>query len=257
MKKIIAMILVMAMVISVTSCNDSFVKNVLESYMAEEPTEPTAPPSTVATTTTETTAAAVSTGKYMYTLYKGTPNEITLSMDINLDNYFNKSENGLDCFLYLSLATDLGWLIQGKYTADDYFKAVEEDPYQTKIGFENFYTFSYGDHQARFTMKTYEDFPKDFKEPQIREIWVSYCKNDSNYPFFEDGRIAHKDLNLQFDRHYDDVKYYVANGRSACSKDDAILIGYLFWYYSKNAGNSADIQNLLKQFSSLGGYRMP
>ena len=160
MKKILSTILATSLIISATACSNQKDDRIdpttrtTESEMLEtgmsDPNQ-TIDPVNTDPTTSETSETAAPAGKYTYTLYAGTANEVTISMDVNIDDYIIPIQSGGEFLQLGRLASDLGWLEQGQYNWDD----ISTAPSNSNIGYSNWYTFSYGDHRAMFVIDEY------------------------------------------------------------------------------------------------------
>lgn len=258
MKRIISIILATCLIFAVTACNNdnqpTTTTRTTESEMLEtgmsEPNQTIDPVNTDPTTsdTSETTAAPA--GKYTYTLYAGTANEMTISMDINVDDYILPIQSGGEFLQLGRLACDLGWLEQGQYNWDDIVNADAN----SKIGTANWYTFSYGDHRSFFVIDGYSEKMPGTNRSQVFAITFRYLENDSNANYFPDGNNG----GVAFSKHYDSVCYAIGGQNCMCSRDDAIVIAYGLWYYANNPSSSAKFVSTFDQFTtSQGNIELP
>ena len=262
MKKILSTILATSLIISATACSNQKDDRIdpttrtTESEMLEtgmsEPNQ-TIDPVNTDPTTSETSETAAPAGQYTYTLYAGTANEVTISMDVNIDDYIYVGQNGSSLELG-RLASDLGWLEQGQYTWDDVLAAHQANPDETNIGYANWYTFNYGDHRAMFVLDWYEEDMPGVNRSQVYAITFRYLENNSNANFFSDGRNG----GVAFSQHYDLVCYGIGGQHCMCSRDDAIVIAYGLWYYANNPSGSEQFISTFEKFRQpQGNYKLP
>ena len=177
-------------------------------------------------------------GEYTYTLYEGTGYEMTLSMDVDVDDYISAESDGQKYFCLPQLAFDLDWL------ASDQFSAFDDDDELSYCS--NFYYFHDGDFCARIEINRYTDeFLPGSESPQIWLAAVSYHNDDGDetraYYTPEDAASApsHRTTRIMFDKHYDDCGYRLTGLGWHMSYDDIVLLSYLLWAESENPGSSS------------------
>ena len=218
--------------------------------------EPNQTAETLPSETSESEAeTAAPDGMYTYTLYEGTPNEMKISMGVDLDEYIMTNSSGKEVFKWYQLASDLGWLEQGKYTWADIKTA---DPNDSSI-YSNWFDFSYGDHRAIAKIDDYSEDMPGSNYSQIMSIWFSYLENGSSAPFFEDGpqNPSHQGIVLFFEKHYDSVSYSMTGLHCNCSRDDAVVIAYGLWYFANNPDDSSGIRSMFSDFVGSKGFTLP
>ena len=254
--KVVTLAVIASLCASFTACNNNSqiddrtttTTRTTESEMLEtgmsEPNQ-TIDPVNTDPTTSETSETAAPAGKYSYTLYAGTANEVTISMDINIDDYILPIEGGGEFLQLGRLASDLGWLEQGQYDWDDIVNAESG----SNIGSANWYTFSYGDHRAMFVIDGYSEKMPGSNRSQVYAITFRYLENNSNANFFSDGRNG----GVAFSQHYDLVCYAIGGQNCMCSRDDAIVIAYGLWYYANNPSSSEGFVSTFDQFTTPQG----
>lgn len=185
-----------------------------------------------ATTEAETTEAtteatteetpAVNNGSYSYTIYDGI--EVTLPFDI--DDWVITADKGYPGFQAYYLATGCGWVsIDDRddyfyYDCGDYYAYFKlESPYEEECG--------------------YEWATDKFHVYQIKscELWFS-PKGEPDKYYFEAGpaHTEHSCIELIYGMHYSDSEYIYLGSKpnTALSRDDMIMIAYLFTFVSNN-----------------------
>ena len=261
LNKVVTLLVIASLCASFTACNDNpqiddrttVTTRTTESEMGEtgmsEPNQ-TIDPVNTDPTTSETSETAAPAGKYSYTLYAGTANEVTISMDVNIDDYILPIQSGGEFLQLGRLASDLGWLEQGQYNWDDIINAAPG----SNIGTANWYTYSYGDHRAMFVLDSYPEKMPGTDRSQIWAITFSYLENDSNANFFPDGKAG----GVGFAKHYDAVCYAIGGQNCMCSRDDAIVITYGLWFFANNPSDGAPFISVFEQFrTSQGNIELP
>ena len=162
-RKAVSLLLTACFCASAASCGTEPSESTTESTPVTTTSETTTVTTTSETTTetTETEPAGPDFSKSItYNLFPGTIDDMTISMNVNIDEYIT-SDGDKEVFELYRLASDLGWLEKGAYTYDDYIEAVKANPDQTKIGHSNWFEYKYGDHRAVFTISEYiEDIDK-------------------------------------------------------------------------------------------------
>ena len=252
--KTISLALISSMCVSLAACNNE----------PDPTTTETSESVTTSTTATETTTEAPTetepseTGpdfskSYTYSLYTETDHSMTLDMNVNIDDYITKTDDG-EVFELFRLASDLGWLEKGNYTYADYEEAVKEDPNQKKIGKSNWFSFSYGDHRSIFIINENIDDIPDYGRRQVSRISFEYTKNEFSLPFFDDATSnpAHGQAILFFPNHFERICYYVGGQRSMCSRDDAIIIAYSLWAVSNSPDDNTVVTEPFERFRYEG-----
>ena len=184
------------------------------------------PDATTEAETTEETAEAetpaVNNGSYSYTIYDGI--EVTLPFDI--DDWVITADKGYPGFQAYYLATGCGWVsIDDRddyfyYDCGDYYAYFQlESPYEEECG--------------------YEWATDKFHVYQIKscELWFS-PKGEPDKCYFEAGpaHTEKSNIELNFGMHYSDSEYIYLGSKpnTALSRDDMIMIAYLFTYVSNN-----------------------
>jgi len=206
-------------------------------------------------TTDETTAPAAE-GMYTYTIYEGTENEMTLSMGVNIDDYVISNSYTDRFFSIYNMATDLGWLPNGDPNFEVTDSGLVYYSYDNGDGTQTVFTGAYN--------YTDENTPMGF--PQINSYNVHFTPlNDTSvsaYP--EDGLTDnHRSINVITNQHYDDLSYVTLNaGAVAASRDDIVVIAYIFWSASVHPGENCfyycDLANLeTSRTSGNATYTLP
>lgn len=225
-----------------------------------EPTVTTTSELTTTTTTTETTEETTTetepptptplfTKSYTYTLFEDNDDPLTLTMNIDIDDYLKSTENG-EVFELFRLASDLGWLEMGMYTYEDYQAAMAEDPDQQKIGYSNWFTYDYGDHCSVFSIAVWIDDIEEYGEPQLSLATFEYRKNDLLLPYFDDSldNPYHGTVILNFRRHFSLAEYHVESQHCRCSRSDAILLAYSLWCITNSPDDNSSIQDPFESY---------
>lgn len=248
--KTISLVLTASIGAAMASCN---VEPDPTTTTSEQPTATTS--ATTSETTEETTTEATATEteaptptplytrSYSYTLYEDLY-PVSFKMFLNVEDYFTSTEDG-EVFELFKLASDLGWLEKGEYTYADYEEAILENPDQKKIGHSNWYTYSYGDHRAVFSVTEYIEDMADYDERQVSMVTFEYIKNDITIPYFDDAasNTAHNKLVINIKRHFEICDYRMGNLSIRCSREDAIAIAYSLWSYSNSPNTNMPVQN--------------
>ncbi len=163
------------------------------------------------------------TGEYSYTIYEGTDHEMSLSMDINVDDYISE-ENGAEYFNLVQVAYDLGWLGMNRFTAED-----DSDGISYKCPF---FTFRNGDMLTKLSI---EGFPPD------DSLWllnIGWMTEDGSSSYWNDwGRnYSHKGLQVFFPVRDEASDYRLSGYEKNVSYDEIVLISYVLWAQTVEPG---------------------
>ena len=254
MKRIVAGFLAACMLFSVTACGNGSAQSV-EVGSAETMTE-NSEALTDSESNTEIATSPAAEGMYTYTIYEGTENEMTLSMGVNIDDYVISNSYTDRFFSIYNMATDLGWLPNGDPNFEVTDSGLVYYSYDNGDGTQTVFTGAYN--------YTDENTPMGF--PQINSYNVHFTPlNDTSvsaYP--EDGLTDnHRSINVITNQHYDDLSYVTLNaGAVAASRDDIVVIAYIFWSASVHPGENCfyycDLANLeTSRTSGNATYTLP
>ncbi len=172
---------------------------------------------------TEASNSSSNSGKYTYEAYG-----VEVSMDINIDDYIITDDEGLQFFKMLALANDCGW------------QCLDEDSYYTQYVYKN------GDMDVNLRYTYYSEEVGDnntrgfAKQKQIENIEYVFSKSSnyiSRYYDDESENEAHSSLSINFSKHYGDCEYAVP-GEATMSRDDIIIMAYLFYFVKVSAGEN-------------------
>ena len=198
---------------------------------------------TVTETETETetsTEAQQPQGKYTYTIY----GDITISMDINVDDYIIVSDEGQSILSLYRLASDLGWLSLGKYGKDEV--AASDDP---KVYAPDWWSYSNGTLWTVISPSYYGDIMGNEKagydNHQISNYYIQFSTIGEVKPYYShDERTSdpnHNDVSIDIGRHYPDATYLITGYKTLASRDDIVLLAYLFWYMPQHCGEASSL----------------
>jgi len=223
---VVVMVLVVSLCASFTACNGNIGDRVTDPSTRE--TLPgnigavTDPNQTINTMETETTSTTAPTGKYTYTVYAGTQYETTLSMDINIDDYLiDVSWSEAKFFSIGNMMKNLGWYVNGDPKADDNTKVVYD-------------AYLYSDSQAVYRFGDDYGETTSLGAPQMFSFTYHIAPlDDYMSDKYTDADRSTSDnyygIIVQFGKHTDDLSYVsFNNGKVAISRDDAIIIAYVF-----------------------------
>jgi len=191
-------------------------------------------------TADETTAPAAE-GMYTYTIYEGTENEMTLSMDVNIDDYVISNSYTDRFFSIYRLATDLGWLANG-------------DPnYDPSSAAPVFYSYDNGDGTQTVFRGAYnytdENTPMGFPQINSYNVHVSPLDNWQELSYPDGSEERYLGINVITNQHYADLDYITLNaGTVAVSRDDIVIMAYIFWSASVNPGENCFYNCALNNF---------
>lgn len=180
---------------------------------------------TTEATTEEDTSSSTITGKYSYTIYNG----IQISMDTNVDDYVSTTDSGREFFKLYDAAIDLGWTCrdEGTYTKYTY----------DYNGFVIY--FDYWCHKEQ--VKDSPNFENSNQIAGINYLFITEFGTGEGLPSYygEEAytNVLHKDLLIDVGKHYSDVQYAVP-GTGCMSRDDIILVTYLFESVKHNPGEN-------------------
>ncbi len=197
-------------------------------------------------TADETTAPAAE-GMYTYTIYEGTENEMTLSMDVNIDDYIISTSYTDSFFSMGQLAQSLGWLPNGDVNFD-----YDND---TVL----YYSYDYGDGTQMVFRggENYGDSNAYLDLPQIESYSVHLAPSDSYMNCVYSGEIADNLTGITVDigLHYDDLSIVTTNRNLGCaaSRDDIVIIAYIFWSASEHPGENCFYYSPIHESFSAGG----
>jgi len=265
-KKIISFALVSVMTLSLAACGDKKDEpkdtqketgtetgiTTVEKLGTEEPAtvttgfvEPDIDIDSGATITTQTeteteTEAQQPQGKYTYTIY----GDITISMDINVDDYIIVSDEGQSILSLYRLAGDLGWLSLGKYGKDEV--AASDDP---KVYAPGWWSYSNGTLWTVINPSYYGDIMGNEKagydNHQISNYYIQFSTIGEVKPYYShDERTSnpnHNDVSIDIGRHYPDATYLITGYKTLASRDDIVLLAYLFWYMPQHCGEASSL----------------
>lgn len=199
----------------------------------------------------EATTAAPVSGAYTYTVY----GDIQLSMDVNVDDYIFTASDGMKCFRIAQLAYDLGWLGNDEYS--EIYDDIEES-YRP-----SYYTFHDGDLSVRIFLDKYheENLPNTLNG-QVALAGVSYHYDNAgeygDYYTAEDcaSNPSHRSLSVNFAKHYSDCDYCTIGDGWYLSYDDIVVLSYIFWAESINAGNNSLVEaiGIDSDYSSVDAF---
>ena len=259
-RKAVSLLLTACLCASAASCGTEPSESTTESTSVTTASETTTVTTTSETTTetTETEPAGPDFSKSItYNLFPGTIDDMTISMNVNIDEYIT-SDGDKEVFELYRLASDLGWLEKGAYTYDDYIEAVKANPDQTKIGHSNWFEYKYGDHRAVFTISEYIEDIEKFDSRQVSWISFEYLRNDLGMPYFEDSgsNYGHGKVLYGFKKHYDKLCYLVSGQHCVCSREDAIIIAYGLWFFSVNPDDCTVYRDDFKRFNTKKGIQI-
>lgn len=181
-------------------------------------------------TADETTAPAAE-GMYTYTIYEGTENEMTLSMGVNIDDYVISNSYTDRFFSIYRLATDLGWLANG-------------DPnYDPSSSAPVFYSYDNGDGTQTVFRGAYnytdENTPMGFPQINSYNVHISPLGDWQGLSYPDSSEECYLGINVTTSQHYDDLEYITLSaGAVAVSRDDIVVISYIFWSASINSGEN-------------------
>lgn len=209
---------------------------------------------TETTEITETTVPDPFSEEYTYILYAGTENELTLKMNVNIDDYLTVTDNG-DVFEIFRLASDLGWLEKDLYTYEDYEAAMADNPSQKTIGHSNWYTYDYGDHSSLFTITEYIEDMADFDGNQVSMVSFEFIRNDFPMPYFDDAdsNPFHGKMVLNVKRHFEICNYRMGNLGTRCSRDDAIAMAYSLWSITRSPASNYALKEAFDIYADEDG----
>ena len=204
-------------------------------------------------TADETTAPAAE-GMYTYTIYEGTENEMTLSMDVNIDDYVISNSYTDKFFAINRLAADLGWLANG-------------DPnYDSSNGAPTFFCYVNGDGTQTVFMGAYnytdENTPMGFPQINSYNVHIAPLGNWQGLSYPDGSEERHLGINVTTSQHYDDLEYLTFNSSiAAASRDDIVIIAYIFWSTSVNPGENCFYNCALNDFrvssTAYVSYELP
>lgn len=248
LNKIVSTALIASVCVSAAACDigpgtsETSAPVVTTTETTRAPTE-----NTETTETSETTEAPTPTPlftrAYSYTLYEDSDDPISISMYVNIDDYFKTTDDG-EVFELFRLASDLGWLEKDMYTYDDYQAALSENPDQKKVGHSNWFTYAYGDHKAVFTVTEYIEDIEGYDDRQVSMVSFEYIRNEFSYPYFEDANenSAHDKVVINIKRHFKNCDYEMEGQHCRCSREDAIVIAYSLWCIANSPNTNMPIQ---------------
>ena len=171
---------------------------------------------------TEASSSSSNSGKYTYEAYG-----VEVSMDINIDDYITTTNEGLPFFKLLALANDCGW------------QCLDED------GDYKAYVYKNGDMDINLRYAYFDDSVGGNSynisdQHQISDIDYKFTKtSDYLSDYYDDGHSneAHGNLDIDFSKHYPDCQYIVP-GVATMSRDDIIIIAYLFSFVKSHTGEN-------------------
>ena len=189
-----------------------------DGYWHEDPTED---PSVNEDPTTQP-----QTGAYTYDVYG-----VTISMDINVDDYISSGDSG-KVFKLARMAYALGWV------GNDIYTAVDSDDYLSYSS--EWYAHHDGDITTRIDLGYYnEELIPGRDGSQFRTVNVRFLTNsNSNYYASGDSDILHRNLTCDFGKHYSDCEYMISGTGWYASYEDIVMITYMFWSAAENTGNN-------------------
>ena len=196
-------------------------------------------------TANETTAPAAE-GMYTYTIYEGTENEMTLSMDVNIDDYIISTSYTDSFFSMGQMARSLGWLPNGDANFDSSSDVLL------------YYSYDYGDG-TQMIFRGGENYSDNafLDRPQIESYSVHLAPIESYMECFYSGDVEDNLTGITVDmgRHYEDLSIITTNRDFACaaSRDDIVIIAYIFWSASEHPGENCFYYSPLHEHFSAGG----
>ncbi|MBR5419025.1 hypothetical protein IK110_02145 [Candidatus Saccharibacteria bacterium] len=264
LKKVVSSIIITGIAVSLTACPADTAESVnqiddrttvaarpTESEMGESGmSEPNQTIDPVRNTTVETTEAMETTaettivpqGTYTYVLYEGTPQQTTITMDYDIQpgSQYLQQHNYPTAYYFEidSLASSLGWKLNGAYSIEE----TDED-----TGPTYFYTYDYGDYLVILEVEANPDITYSEAWTQIEALRIAYVKKgDFDTPYFEDNDPNHYDIVIEFANHAGSIEYPGLGSSWAFSRNDCVLMTYLFWLIPKlGEANTNAIYNTL------------
>ena len=229
MKKIVAGFLTASMLFAVTACGNSSAQSI-DVGSGETRTENNEELSAGSDLSeSEATTAAPVSGAYTYTVY----GNIQLSMDVNVDDYiFTNENNGCTFFKIAQLAYDCGWLGNDQYSSIDNNNSDSYIP--------DYYSFHNGDMVTEIRIGCFSDEPvPNTDNSQFNFISMLYSNSEGeDYYSLDDlnSNPLHRELECQFEKHYDSCDYRLVGEGWYLSYDDIVILSYIFWAESENPG---------------------
>lgn len=223
MTKFISLALAAGMLFSATACSS------LKGKLADQPA-----PNVV-----------VENNQYVYTLY----GDVTLTMDLNVNDYIFTNKNGKNMFNIAEMAYDLGWL------GENIYSEVDNNNYDSfRI---DFFTIANGDMITRVDITPFDkvyQFTEDFKNRPLESITVSYLKNTPalDTPFYSDSDPLHLNMNCSFKDHHEQCQIFAVGNGTAMNYADVVILSYILWSGAQNQGTN-DLVSVLGTGSKYSG----
>ena len=210
----------------------------------EAPTEPvteqvTEPETEIVTEASQTTEATTSEpppeGKYSYTIYGG----ITLTMDVNVDEWINHTDENIDAFLLKNLASSLGWEV-----SDDSKFAVGPPQYYYKTD-DVWVSLKWDDDHRGITALNRTANRGDKKSNQLSQVRLEYHNpgdlSSHYYKYSANSSPETFELEFEFPTKFEKDNYILAPSKpgSCLSYDEVVLLCYLLWQTTQNPGKNA------------------
>lgn len=124
--------------------------------------------------------------------------------------------------------------------------AASDDPY---IYGPEWWSYSNGTLSTVIRPLTYDDKMSNeiagYEREQIRDYLVEFCEIGTIEPYYSpDERHDnpnHNNTDIEIDRHYPDATYLITGYKTLASRDDIVLLVYLFWYMPQHCGEAESL----------------